>query len=431
VSPAPTAKPVALKTYEIDEGALLTGPIDGSWILVSELDAKGTPIEADGDFRTLAHPVTVTFDDDELTSSACGVVGTVEGGYGDFEFADSQECYVAQNARPILSPREFDDPRAEALGDILESADTARGDGQVLELSGPGGVVTFERPDRVGIQSLVGKTWNLQSMDRGNEAVLFGTASQLTFDPDGTVSGSTECRDFTASWALVDGVVTVGEATPSATPCPFGTEQFGNSDVNDARMLAALQDGTAYDLNGGILTVVDRDNGYTLRYGLGEANGDGVSWGMSQSRWDLALFGEHLTAPPSGEWQLVTGVDHLGYVRSDQADTAGARDAIYTFSSSGFTTGIGCRETTGSFDGDPSEGDGLFTVTSRGSCVFDRDSTVGFDYVGVAERTQTALESAVELRAGGGCFYAIHDETFLRFVKAGTVDEQATFCGRL
>ena len=416
--PSPTVEParVGLNNYEVDDAALLSGEIEGSWILVKQLDSSGTLVEPSADFRALAHPVTLTLDGDTASSSVCGANdSTVKGGYGPIDFTATTECGRAANGRSVLEPPEFVDPLAEKFTLVLGAVDAARGDGRILELSGSAGVLTFERSGRVSVDALVGQTWFLQSMDRGNTSVLFGEDSELTFDLDGTVSGSTECRDFAAIWSLVDEVVTISNAAPDDTVCPFSADLLGNTDLNDARMLAALQDGTVFDLNGGMLTVVDIENGFTLRYGQEDVGGDGISWEVSDSGVDGGKFGEPIDAPPVGEWMLYGGADYLGFVR-DESSESEFDGTVYMFSETGFSTGDGCGEISGSFQSLPSSVGRMFTVTARGSCVLDRDAGPEFEFDGYAERAQTALESTTELRASDEYFYAIHGDYYLRFV---------------
>jgi len=112
---------------------------------------------------------------------------------------------------------------------------------------------------------LVGTSWFLQSYFDGVGAqlnVLPGTAITAVFDGSGTLSGSSGCNSYTATYNAGDPALTIGAAAGGQVFCaePEGIMQ------QEQAYLAALPGAAFYEISGETLTIFGRSRNVLLQY---------------------------------------------------------------------------------------------------------------------------------------------------------------------
>lgn len=174
------------------------GALDGHWVL--------SAATIDGDELDLVVPGAVRLDLAEPSFggiSGCNIYG------GEFEQSPGKVDFGG-----------FFQTERGCAGDLnaLESAytaqlhrlDTAQREGAQLHLSGEGVELHFEERPAVPLEELRGVEWELSGLERRQDGSVDswgveGTRSPtLKFGDDASISGSTPCRTFTGSYAVVD-----------------------------------------------------------------------------------------------------------------------------------------------------------------------------------------------------------------------------------
>jgi heat shock protein HslJ len=120
-------------------------------------------------------------------------------------------------------------------------------EGRLLLMLGDGASsMTFEAMRDVG---LVGSSWLVRAYNNGREAVvsvLGESQLDLTFQEDGTVTGSAGCNRFNASYAIEAGHLTIGPVAATRKMCP--PEELM---AQETAFLAALQSVATFEIRGG------------------------------------------------------------------------------------------------------------------------------------------------------------------------------------
>jgi heat shock protein HslJ len=142
----------------------------------------------------------------------------------------------------------------------LERAATYVVDGDVLTLTGPEGasLVTLDRFE----QELAGTAWQVISYNNGKEAVVsvtIGTEITAAFADDGTAAGSGSCNDYSGSYEINGGGISIGllGSTQNACGQPKGVME------QESLYLGALQSTTTWQVRGTTLEL--RDDGGALQ----------------------------------------------------------------------------------------------------------------------------------------------------------------------
>ncbi len=144
-----------------------------------------------------------------------------------------------------------------ALGDVAGAQVSAAG----LLLTGGGVALSFtvEQP-----RPLVGTTWVLDAIATGGggavSSVIAGTEASLVFGDDGSLSGGAGCNRIMGSYALEGGSLTFSPLATTKIACP------GPVGDQEAAVLAGLEATASHSIEGGSLSLLDREGAFLLGY---------------------------------------------------------------------------------------------------------------------------------------------------------------------
>ncbi|MEX1172542.1 MAG: META domain-containing protein [Chloroflexota bacterium] len=167
-----------------------------------------------------ANPITMTVEGTRVGGrAACNLYGgdiTIVA--GELRFGDM-----------VMTEMACDEPVMRSESAFLAAMARVRGasrDGDRLTLVGPGVELIWDRLEPPPAAALVGTTWILETLIAGEVASSVQGQATLMLRPDGTLAGSTGCRDFVGSWTdQGDGTVAL-EPMMDAIGCtdPLGTQ---------------------------------------------------------------------------------------------------------------------------------------------------------------------------------------------------------------
>lgn len=128
--------------------------------------------------------------------------------------------------------------------------------GNSLILTGPQVKLTFALVPPVANAALVGTVWVLNSLINGNAvSSTVGARATLQLIADGTLSGSTACRDITGRYTVSGDQVHVTLDPYDTIGCAAG---IGDQDV---QVLGVISDGFSFAINGRSLTLTAGSRG--------------------------------------------------------------------------------------------------------------------------------------------------------------------------
>jgi heat shock protein HslJ len=217
---------------------------DGSWIL-----ASGAPT-VDG------FPISLTLDGQQFSGrAACNQYGgtIVQSGSG---WRLTEMFMTEMGCEPEVMNAEqafITALRAVSTWSIVEGA---------LTLEGPDEPLVFTRAPQVPTDALIGTTWILETILDGDVAATpIGDAATLLLDADGTVTGSTGCRDLSGTWIAADAQIFFPD---------FAADGECSQDVvdQDGIVVTVLGDGFRPTIEGDLLTITSMgDQGLVYRSG--------------------------------------------------------------------------------------------------------------------------------------------------------------------
>lgn len=217
------------------------GDPQGSWQLV-EGSVNGQAVPILDEYR-----ITLTLEGSRISGTAAcnsyGGVLSVEGGRLRIED-------LAQTAMACLDEEAM---TAEAIYmSGLGAADSIGLDGEELLIQGPGVELRFVELAPPPTAELVDTVWTLETLVMGDVASsVAGDPATLELRSDGTIHGSTGCREFDGTWLEQgDEIVTPTLATDDRA-CPAELQ------AADAHVLAVIGDGFRATVDGGQLTLTD------------------------------------------------------------------------------------------------------------------------------------------------------------------------------
>ncbi len=108
-------------------------------------------------------------------------------------------------------------------------------------------------------QDLAGTDWEVTAYNNGQQAVvgaLEGTALTASFGEDGTLSGNSGCNNYTGSYEVDGGQITIG---PLASTMMMCSDPEGVMD-QEAQYLTALQSAASYQIEGNVLELRTKDD---------------------------------------------------------------------------------------------------------------------------------------------------------------------------
>ena len=134
-------------------------------------------------------------------------------------------------------------------------------EGEQLVLEADRGVLRFQPLPPVPVRELVGTRWALETLVTGEVASsTVGEPAVLELRDDGTVTGSTGCREFTGTWDTFGDEVRFPDfGSETVVECPAELAE------QDGQVFSVLGDGFSVAIDGDVLTVTDRQ-GSSLVY---------------------------------------------------------------------------------------------------------------------------------------------------------------------
>lgn len=211
----------------------------GSWVMI---DGPAAPIDG--------WDVTVTIEGDRIGgTAACNGYG------GAVTWSDDGAISVGELAQTEMAcePSEVMDLEQAFLTSLLD-VDAFTVDGEALTLRSGDDTWTFDLLPPVPTAELVGTTWQLDGYI-ANDAVSNETgmeAATLTLHPDGTMSGSTNCRQLSGTWTESGAEILLTQLQADGT-CPDAVA----ADL-DNRIVGVLGDGFAVEIDGARLTLTSQ-----------------------------------------------------------------------------------------------------------------------------------------------------------------------------
>lgn len=222
----------------------------GTWVL-TEGSVDGRAVTVPDDTR-----ISLTVDGDQAGgTAACNRYGaTIDLDGPRVAFSGMSATEMACDPAAMEAQRLF----LEGLGRV----DTATRRTDRLQLTGPDVSLAFQRNRAVPAEELVGTTWQLDTLIDADTARTADAEATLRLRADGTLAGSTGCRELTGDYQLSGDHVSFtnlgrhGECPPAL-------------DEQDDHVWFVLEGGFRAEVDGNRLTITslrgDRGLGYTAR----------------------------------------------------------------------------------------------------------------------------------------------------------------------
>ncbi len=214
--------------------------LDGAWVLVAAT-VGGRTVVLNDQYR-----VTMTIDGSEISGrAACnGYGGAVS--IEDGTFFLNEVFLTAMGCEPEVM--EVESMFMQGLSKVTSAARS----GDTALLTGDGVDYTFEIVPPVPTADLIGPTWVLDTIIRGDTASSTTSTADpatLSFDLDGTFTGSTGCREISGQY------VVTGDTVQFTS---FGATGECANDVasQDGQVIAVLESGFTVEIDGNRLTVL-------------------------------------------------------------------------------------------------------------------------------------------------------------------------------
>ena len=225
-----------------------TGPIDlqGSWVLTSGTGPSGPLVLVEG------ARVTIVFNGSQVSGqAACNQYGgTVAVAGNDVRFSAMSTTEMAC-AEPIMSLEAAYWEAFALVTRVVRQGDT-------LTLAGQGARLDFELAPPIEDETLVGTSWTLDSLIFGEAVSSVAGSPTLELRDDGTLAGSTGCREFTARYQVVGDEVQVTDLAATGT-CSAELAQ------QDELVVGVLEGSFTVAIDGPSLTIMG-DGGQGLGY---------------------------------------------------------------------------------------------------------------------------------------------------------------------
>jgi len=227
--------------------ATSSGTLDGTWTLESGTSGgEALPLVA-------GRAITLVIDGDKVSGRACNL-------YGGPIDVNGSRITLGQLSMTEMACDEPMMSAEAAYHAALSKVDTAERRGDTLTLSGAQVSLRYRLEPPVADQPLIATTWTLESVISGDVASsTLGEAATLRLAPDGTLSGSTGCRSFTARYTLAGDRVSVSDLAADARLC---TQELT---PQDEHVLSVLSGPFTVSVDGASLTVTAED-GSGLQY---------------------------------------------------------------------------------------------------------------------------------------------------------------------
>jgi heat shock protein HslJ len=224
-----------------------TPSLDGSWILQSGTHAGAAiPLVAGSD-------VSLVIDGGKVSGRACNLYSGTIAISGDRVTLGEMAMTEMACDEPVMAAE-------AAYHAALAAIDTARRSGDTLTLTGPGVTLRYRLQPPVAGTPLIATRWVLEALIDGEVASSpLGQPATLTLAPDGTATGSTGCRAFSASYTLSSDRLALTGFSVEQRLC---TRDLAGQ---DQQVVAVLSGGVSITVSGANLTLI-ADDGQGLAY---------------------------------------------------------------------------------------------------------------------------------------------------------------------
>jgi heat shock protein HslJ len=211
----------------------------GSWLLRDSSGRTGPIAIVDG------HDITLKIDGGQVSGrAACNLYGGTVSQTGDA---------IAITALSMTEMACADDTAMQSEADYMTAlAAVSRWarDGDGLVLSGDGVRLTFKLVPPVPDAEIIGTRWVLETLVRADTASSVQGAPVLAFGADGSLTGSTGCREVTGTYRVAGDVFT-SELAPPAGECSAALELQDRQIRQVLRRFTAAVEGRSLTLIGG------------------------------------------------------------------------------------------------------------------------------------------------------------------------------------
>ena len=133
----------------------------------------------------------------------------------------------------------------------LGAVDRAAMDEGFLVLTGPDLELRFRTLPPVPTSDLVGTRWVLETLLDGEIASSTLAPAELELSDDGTLTGSTGCRELTGRWTVQGDLVQLTDLDAGTEECPPAMQP------QDSQIVEVLGDGFQVQIAGASLTLTD------------------------------------------------------------------------------------------------------------------------------------------------------------------------------
>lgn len=213
---------------------------------VQVLDVEWSVTSLDGERIPADAGVTATFTASDAPTGAL----TGNGGCNTYSASwtsDGVALTVTDLAATRMACETAVSEREELYFDLLQDASGWRLDGAVLIIDTKGGSsIAFGEDDQPAPTEGITGTWTLDSID--GESVPDGVTATATFGEDGSLTGSGGCNNFSGSYTIEGGLITVGPIAATLKLCP-------DSSDTERLYLDALQGASTWSTTGGGLVL--------------------------------------------------------------------------------------------------------------------------------------------------------------------------------
>ena len=222
-------------TVLLTYAAMAPSSVVGSWIVTGYADGTGAVVPP-----AAGSELTVVFGADGSISGST-VCNQFAGSYS----LDGEMLVIGPLATTmaVCADVALDEQAVAYLAALTASTSvtTVRNGLELLDASGAVMVTLAAADDRGPILG----DWEVTGYNNGAEAVVSpvpGTSLLLSFDNDGSISGTTGCNLFIGPFVLDGSAIAIGPLASTLTACPSG-----ELSTQEAQLLAALSASTSWD----------------------------------------------------------------------------------------------------------------------------------------------------------------------------------------